>query len=158
MDWEVPYGIGKLLECRFPKWARIIHLDTWNTSYGLWLPTTRSQKLPWFSCVKVACDILLKSSQRGLQLFFWLHFNRKFEHKVMGPQKVQESQFWEFQDSHLGVPGQNAIWMWASWRGIEYTIRGKVVASPKSGPWWVLWVWVCPWLVVASKVFKLCTN
>jgi len=35
----------------------------------------------------------------------------------------------------LGVPGQNAIWMWALWRGIEYTIRGKVVASPKSRPW-----------------------
>jgi hypothetical protein len=23
--------------------------------------------------------------------------------------------------------------MWASWRGTEYTIRGKVVASPSSG-------------------------
>jgi len=31
------------------------------------------------------------------------------------------------------LPEQNAIWMWASWRGIEYTIRGKVVASFKSG-------------------------
>jgi len=35
----------------------------------------------------------------------------------------------------LGVSGQKAIWMWAPWRGAEYTIRGKVVASPKSGPW-----------------------
>jgi len=34
----------------------------------------------------------------------------------------------------LGVLGQNAIWMWASWSGTKYTIRGKVVASPKSGP------------------------
>jgi len=25
--------------------------------------------------------------------------------------------------------------MWAPWRSPEYTIRGKVVASPKSGPW-----------------------
>jgi hypothetical protein len=48
--------------------------------------------------------------------------------------------------------------MWASWRGIEYTIRGKVVASPKSGPWWVLWIRVCPWLVLAPKVLQLCTN
>jgi hypothetical protein len=40
-----------------------------------------------------------------------------------GTPKSWESQFWEFQDSHLGVPGQNAIWMWASWRGTEYTIR-----------------------------------
>jgi len=34
-----------------------------------------------------------------------------------------------------GVPGQKAIWMWPPWRVTEYTIRGKVVASPKSGPW-----------------------
>jgi hypothetical protein len=26
-----------------------------------------------------------------------------------------------------------------------------VVASPKSGPWWVLWVRVCPWLILAPK-------
>jgi len=35
----------------------------------------------------------------------------------------------------FGSPGTNAIWMWASWIGTKYTIRGKVVASPKSGPW-----------------------
>jgi hypothetical protein len=58
----------------------------------------------------------------------------------------------------MGVLGQNAIWMWASWRGIEYIIRGKVVASPKSGMCWVLWVQVCSWLVLAPKVFQLCTN
>jgi hypothetical protein len=34
----------------------------------------------------------------------------------------------------------------------------KVVASPKSGPWWVLWVRGCPWLVLAPKVLQLCTN
>jgi hypothetical protein len=48
--------------------------------------------------------------------------------------------------------------MWASWRGTKYTIRGKVVASPKSRLWWVLWVRVCPWLVLEPKVFQLCTN
>jgi hypothetical protein len=32
--------------------------------------------------------------------------------------------------------------------------KGKVVASPKSGLWWVLWVHVCPWLVHAPK----CSN
>jgi hypothetical protein len=31
-----------------------------------------------------------------------------------------------------------------SWLSIENIIRGKVVASPKSGPWWVLWVRVLP--------------
>jgi len=72
--------------------------------------------------------------------------------------KSQESQVWEFRNSHLGVLGQNAICMWASWRGTKYTIRGKVVASPKFKPWWVLWVQVCPWLFLAPKVLKLCIN
>jgi hypothetical protein len=75
-----------------------------------------------------------------------------------GGPKLWESQLWEFQDSHLGVPGQNAIWMWPLWRGIEYNIREKVMAFPKSGPCWVLWVRVCPWLVLAPKVLQLCTN
>jgi hypothetical protein len=70
-----------------------------------------------------------------------------------GAPKLWESQLWEFRDSHLRVSGQNAIWMWTSWRGTKYTIRGKVVASPKSRPWWVLWVRICPWLVLTPKVF-----
>jgi len=54
--------------------------------------------------------------------------------------KSRESHLARFQDSHSGVPGKIAIWMWAPWRVTEYTIRGKVVAPPKSGPWWVLCV------------------
>ncbi len=34
LDWIVPYIIGKLFERRCLKWARMTHLDTWNTSYG----------------------------------------------------------------------------------------------------------------------------
>jgi hypothetical protein len=75
-----------------------------------------------------------------------------------GAPKLQKYRLWQFRNSHLGVSRQKAIWMWASWRGTEYTIRGKVVASPKSRPWWVLWVWVCPWLVLAPKMLQLCTN
>jgi hypothetical protein len=66
----------------------------------------------------------------------------------------RESQLWEFQDSHLGVPGQKIIWMLVLWPAIEYTIRGKVVASPKFGPWWVLWVHGCSWFIRAPK----CSN
>jgi hypothetical protein len=38
-----------------------------------------------------------------------------------GPPKLWESQLWEFRDSHLGVPGQNDIWVLVSWPSIEYT-------------------------------------
>jgi hypothetical protein len=36
--------------------------------------------------------------------------------------------------------------------------KGKVVASPKYGLWWVLWVRVCPWLVRASKCYNYAPN
>jgi hypothetical protein len=66
------------------------------------------------------------------------------------------AKLWAFKVA--GVLGQNDIWVLAPWLGIEYTIRGKVVASPKSGPCWVLWVRVCLWFFRTPKVFKLRTN
>jgi hypothetical protein len=54
----------------------------------------------------------------------------------------------------LGVSGQNDIWVLVLWPSTKYTIMGKVVASPKFGPWWVLGIRVCPWLVYAPK----CSN
>jgi hypothetical protein len=58
----------------------------------------------------------------------------------------------------LGLLKQNDIWVLAPWPGTKNTIRGKVVASPKCGPWWFLWVYVCPWFVRAPKMLWLCTN
>jgi hypothetical protein len=59
----------------------------------------------------------------------------------------------------LGVPRQNDIWVLVPWPGKDYTIRGgKVLASPESRPWWVLWVRDYPWRIHAPKAFKLHTN
>jgi hypothetical protein len=83
-----------------------------------------------------------------------LHFNQRSFTQNYGPPKLQESQLWEFRDSHLEILGQNDIWVLVLWPSTEYTIRGKAVASPKSKSWWVLWVlWVrvCPWFVRAPK-------
>jgi hypothetical protein len=124
----------------------------------IWLPTIKIQESTQFPCVQVLCDISLESSRRGLQLCFRPHLNQRSINKVMGPQSCESLDFGNFRDSHIGIPGQNAIWMWASWRGTEYTIRGKVMASPKSGPWWVLWVQVCLWLVLTPKVLQQGTN
>jgi hypothetical protein len=104
--------------------------------------------------MQMVCDIPLESFQHGLQPWFRPHLNRRSAHKIMGPPKLQKSQLWEFRDSHLVVLGQNDIWVLVMWPGIKYTIRGKVVASPKSRLWWVLWVYVCRWLVRAQK----CSN
>jgi hypothetical protein len=90
------------------------------------LPTTKSQESPQFLCVQMACNRLLESFRRGLQLCFKPISIEGLHVKLWGP-KSQEFQLWEFRDSHLGVLGQNPIWMWASWRGTKYTINGKVV-------------------------------
>ncbi len=51
-------------------------------------------------------------------------------HKVAGVLTLAILGFLE------GSPGtKKAMWMWALQRGAQYTIWGKVVASPKSGPW-----------------------
>jgi hypothetical protein len=39
-----------------------------------------------------------------------------------------------------------------------YNIRGKVMASPKSRSWWVLWIRIYPWFILAPKVLHLCIN
>jgi len=101
----------------------------------VWLLTTKSQESTWFTRLQTMCNIPLESSRQELQLFFRPHLNSKSNRKVMGFQSrgslgLREWESWE----------RKAIWMWAPWRGAEYTIRGKVVASPKSRPWWVLCV------------------
>ncbi len=42
------------------------------------------------------------------------------------PSKSWESQFREFWDSNLGIPGQNDIWALAPWLSTKNAIRGKV--------------------------------
>ncbi len=50
-----------------------------------------------------------------------------------GAPKLQESQPWQFWDSHLGVLGQKAIWMRALWAAVGYTIRGRWWLPPSPG-------------------------
>jgi hypothetical protein len=68
--------------------------------------------------------------------------------------KSQESKPRQFRDFTLGVSGQKAIQVWVRRSNVENTIWGKVVASPKSGPWWILWVQGWPWLVLAPAMFQ----
>jgi hypothetical protein len=100
LDWKVPYIIKNLLERRCLKWVRMTHLDTSNTSYGqkkgrvtIWLPTTKIQESPQFHCVQLVCDIPLESSQQRLYICFRPHLNRRFAHKIMGPQSHMSPNF-----------------------------------------------------------------
>jgi hypothetical protein len=110
---------------------------------AVWLPTTKSQESTSSRHPIWNFDTSLERSRRGLQLWFRLCCDPTLQSGVMSSQSPgtpTETISGQFRDSNLGVPRKRAIWMWPRWRAAENTIRGKVVASPESGPWWVKWV------------------
>jgi hypothetical protein len=119
----------------------------------IWLLTIKSRESPRFTCVKVACHILLEISWWGIQLCFKPHLNQRFAQKIMGLQSCRSPNFENFGTPNLGILGQNDIWVQVPWSSIKNTIRGKVTVSPKSRTWWVLWVRVCMWFIHAPKMF-----
>jgi hypothetical protein len=134
MACGVFYIIEKLLKRRCIKWARIAHLDIWNTSYGQkkgresnWQFDSRplkvkNQPLP---------DIRFESAT-----WRWENLDKGYN---FGSDLVAigicSRELWAPK-----VPGKKVILMQPPPRAVEYTIRGKVVTSPNSGPWWVLCV------------------
>jgi len=141
MNCGILYVIGKLLKRRCLKWVHIAHLYIWNTSYGQkkgpesnyqfdYRPEKVRSQPNLFSCRQRAtyhCKALDESynftldctSIRGL-------FTKLRASKVAGV---------------LGEKNHLDVGLVERCR-VYFTIRGKVVASPKSGPWWVLCVHV----------------
>jgi hypothetical protein len=107
----------------------------------IWLPTIKSWESPQFPYMQVACTYHWKAFDEGYN----------FAQDLISIGGLH-TKLWALQI--MGVPtlGQKVIWMLILWATIEYITRGKVAASLKFGPWWVLWIWVCPWFVLALKM------
>jgi hypothetical protein len=101
----------------------------------------------------MVCHILLENSQWGLQLCFNLTSIEDL-HTKLWASKVTRVPISRILGLPVGASKQNDIWVLALWPSIENTIRGKVMASPKSRPWWVLWVHVYMWFAHALKMFS----
>jgi hypothetical protein len=151
--WFFKEFIKKLLECRCPRWACMTHLNTSNTNHSQkkgresnWRFDSRPQKvgnrLNFLACKRRA-RYRWKALDEGYNFALDLIANRGMHTKL-----------WASKVTGIPTLGQNDIWVLVMWASIEYTIRGKVVASPKSKVWWVLWICVCSWLVHAPK----CSN
>jgi len=161
LDRIVFYIIGKLLDRRCLKWARMTHLSSWNISYG----QKKGQKSNWqfdSQPLKVSNrpDFLV---YRWRATYHWKVLDDDYNfaldltsieglHKKLWAPKVARV-------STLGISGLPLGSHGTKWHlGVGPVARhkvyykGKVVASPKSGSWWVLWICVCLWLVCASKV------
>jgi hypothetical protein len=137
-------SFGHLKHKLWPKERLVVNLT-------IWFLTTKSWGIAPISLRAGGIQHTVRNLLTRATTFFYTSSQLEVCTQSCKPPKLQESQLWEFRDSHLGVPGQNDIWVLVPWPGTEYTIRGKVVASPKFEPWWVLWVCVCPWFVRAPK-------
>jgi len=161
--YNVLYIIGKLLELRFLKWSRIAHLDIWNTSYDQkkgresnWQFDSRPEK------VKNQPDLLgckqpTTYRWKELQLCFRSHLNPRFACKVMGLQSCESPSWHDFgtptresqEKTHLDVGPVERCRVYYKGEGGGFPQVRAVVS---------LVCPCCPWLVLAPKVFQLCTN
>jgi len=158
--WGVLGVIGKVLKFRCPKCPRIGHLDIWSPSYG-------QKKGQESNCqfdsrpLKVGNQPLLdiqiesatwrwKALKESYNFGSDLVLIRLCSREIWAP-KVPGLQSGQFRDN-FGTPtweSRENVPFGCSSRGELQRILygGKVVASPKSRPWWVLCVKVpvvCP--------------
>jgi hypothetical protein len=70
----------------------------------VWPLTTKSWESTIFPCVQVTCNIPLESSWQRLQLFFKIHDNQRYAHKIMGPKSRKSPN-----SRNFGTP------IWESW-------------------------------------------
>ncbi len=160
LDLSILYTIENPLECKFLKWVCMTHLSTWNRSYGQ--KKGRESNYQFDSLllkVKNRPDLL---AFKWRATYLWKAFDKGYNF-TLDLTSIEGLPKTLWASKVMGVPisgnlGQNDIWVLAPWPGTENTIRRKVVVSPKFGPWWVLWVRVCPWLVHAPKMLQLWTK
>jgi hypothetical protein len=137
LPWRVFYIIGKLLKRKCLKWARISHLNICNISYGQKKGRESNWQFDsWPLKVRNRPDFL---AFRQRATYHWNALNEGYNF-ALDLIAIRGLQRKLCTAKIAGVPGQKTIWMWPLWRATKYTIRGKVVVSPKSGPWWILCV------------------
>jgi len=126
MACVILYIIGKLLERRCPKWAFIL---IWTSKTQVMAKRRAGSQIGNLTLdqKKSRIDLIYlfsngvrhtvgKLSTRAKTLL-QTTFRSEVYSQSYGAPKSRKSELWRFRDSHLGVPGQKAIWMWAPWRG-----------------------------------------
>jgi hypothetical protein len=127
-------SLKNILKRRCLKWVRMTHLDTSNTSYG----KKKSRKSNWPLKVRNHPDFL---TFMWCATYHWnaldKGYNFALNHISIGglPTKLWAPKVTEVPTLRTsGLLRQKVIWALIPWPGVEYTIKGKVMAFPKSGP------------------------
>jgi hypothetical protein len=167
MACDVLYIIGKILERKCLKWARIAHLNTWNTSYGQkkgresnWQFDSRPQKFknqPNLLVFRRRVTYLWKALDEG--------YNFALDHilieglfaKLWGS-KVAGVPTWVILGLPLRSPGTKNHLDVGSVANHRVYYKGEGGGFPQV---WAVVSLVCPCcmcLILAPKVLQLCTN
>jgi len=123
---------------------------------AIWLPTIKHKESPQFPCMQVACDIPLESSWRWLNFALDLISIKCLYVKLWAPKVVGIPV--------VGISGLPLGSLETKWHlGAGPVARHKVYYKGEGGGFpqvrvVMSRVQVCPWLVLAPKVFQLCTN
>jgi hypothetical protein len=162
--WRIIYIIGKLLKCQCLKWARITHLDIWNTSYGQkkgrelkWQFDSQPLKVgnqPDFLACKQSATYRWKVFDKGynfaLDRIAIRHLHRKLcASKVMGVPIVGLPFRSPGTKNHLDVAPMENCRVYYKGEGGGFPQVRTMVSLVCPG---------CPWFILAPKALQLCTN
>jgi hypothetical protein len=125
---------------------------------AVWLPTTKSRESTHSQRALGECNTALKSSPRGLQVWFRPRPDRRLRREAMMSQSPRSPKRRQFRDSTLGVPGQTTTWVCVRQSNAKNTIGRMVVTPPESWPWCVMWVRVSLWLVPTPNACRMSSN
>jgi hypothetical protein len=110
-----------------------------------------------YLCASEITHIVEKISTKVTTLFS-TSSRSKFAQKIMDVQNHWNLNFGNFKILNLGDLRQNDISMQPLWPGTKNIVKRKLMVSPKSWSWWILWIYVCSWFIYAPKVFQLHIN
>jgi hypothetical protein len=136
------------------------HLDTFNTSYG----QKKGRELNWqFDSrpLKVRNNLdLLVCRWRVIIRWKALDEGYNFASEFISVEGLQ-TKLWAPKITRVTILGISGFPLWSPETKCHLGAspmakhkvyhKGKVVASPKFGPWWVLWVRICLWFIRAPK-------
>jgi hypothetical protein len=160
-------AFGKLLKRRCLKWARITHLDIWNTSYGQkkgresnWQFDSRPLKVGNWPLP----DVRFESATRPWKALDE-SYNLSLDHVAIGfcnreiwASKVPRLEPRTVSRLQLESPEKNNHLNVASAASCKVYYKGEGGGFPQVRAVVSLVCPCCPWLVLAPRVFQLCTN
>jgi len=156
MACDILYIIGKLLELKCLKWARIAHLDIWNISYGQ--KKSRESNCQFDSQPQKVGNRPNLLSFRGRATYRWKALNESYNFAsdctLIGGVLTK---LWGSKVAGVPTGGKSHLDV-GSMASHKVYYKGEGGGFPQVRAVVSLMCPCCPWFVLARRVLQLCTN